>query len=465
MKAPITLLFALLFGSIHAQTFQDFITHLNNTPAPDRQAKVDSFYSANTTLPYIEFDTVCNFVYKKSGGTIALAGDMNDWSDTSHFLTKVPSTNLYHLTQHYEPNARLDYKFVENGSNWVLDPKNPNTIPGAFGPNSELAMPQYVQPWEIKSYPGVPQGSIANKTIQGGVGLGVISYKVYTPPGYDQNGSKHYPTLYIHDGDGYLQNALAANVIDNLLDSNKIHPFIAIFINPNDRNNEYAYTKRQAYQDFVTKKLIPHIDTTYLTINNKYSRGVMGLSLGGNISTLLAYNNPELFYKLGLHSSVQFPNNFEATLLMFNSAHQHMYVASIWGTYEPSVDMHWKTVQDSLDQLGFTNTYYNVYPEAHTFGLWRATLDEILMHLFPPGSLHQNEDVLTNTDWFYPNPSKNKIYFTKQLDDLKIIDQLGRVVLHQQDLSEVAIDHLPEGIYMLRCSLDGGVWSSSFIKE
>ncbi|MDZ7623881.1 MAG: hypothetical protein U5J96_05460 [Ignavibacteriaceae bacterium] len=52
-----------------------------------------------------------------------------------------------------------------NGSNWILDPENPNTCQGGFGPNSELSMPLYVQPWEINYNPNIAHGTVVAKTI------------------------------------------------------------------------------------------------------------------------------------------------------------------------------------------------------------------------------------------------------------------------------------------------------------
>ncbi|MCI0693235.1 T9SS type A sorting domain-containing protein [candidate division KSB1 bacterium] len=60
-------------------------------------------------------------------------------------LQQLPATNFWYLGKNFEPEARLDYKFVLNGSTWILDPHHNKTVLGGFGPNSELAMPLYVK--------------------------------------------------------------------------------------------------------------------------------------------------------------------------------------------------------------------------------------------------------------------------------------------------------------------------------
>ena len=58
-----------------------------------------------------------------------------------------PAFYFFYKELSFESTARLDYKFVV-GSSWILDPRNPNKVKGGFGDNSELAMPQFVQPSE-----------------------------------------------------------------------------------------------------------------------------------------------------------------------------------------------------------------------------------------------------------------------------------------------------------------------------
>ena len=69
--------------------------------------------------------------------TITAAGDFNDWSTDADAMQNVEGTDFYYLTKKFESDARLDYKFVIDGSNWILDPLNPNKVTGGYGANGE----------------------------------------------------------------------------------------------------------------------------------------------------------------------------------------------------------------------------------------------------------------------------------------------------------------------------------------
>ena len=107
---------------------------------------------------------------------------------------KSTDTDLWYRKESFEPNARLDYKLVINGSRWILDPQNPNTIAGGFGSNSELAMPEYEQPWEIVEVEGVAKGSLISENFTSSNTGKTYEIQVYLPPGYDE--SQTYSVAY-----------------------------------------------------------------------------------------------------------------------------------------------------------------------------------------------------------------------------------------------------------------------------
>jgi len=71
------------------------------------------------------------------------------------------------------------------------------------------------------------------------------------------------------------------NVIDNLLDSSKIEPVIAVFVKPNNRGVEYADSLRNQYRLFFVNELVPYIDTNYKTKNDPKERLVLGIPMVG----------------------------------------------------------------------------------------------------------------------------------------------------------------------------------------
>ncbi len=134
-----------------------------------------------------------------------------------------------------------------------------------IGPNSELSMPLYVQPWEIDFNPNIVHGTVVTKTFYSTTVGTNYQLSIYLPPGYDSLAATTYPTVYFQDGSEYISLGRAVNVIDNLLDSSKIQPVIAVFVKPNNRNEEYAGSLRNQYRLFFVNELVPFIDSLYNT--------------------------------------------------------------------------------------------------------------------------------------------------------------------------------------------------------
>jgi enterochelin esterase family protein len=314
---------------------------------------------------------------------------------------------MSYYTRSFEPNARLDYKFVLNGSTWILDPLNPRTCAGGFGPNSELAMPAYIQPWEIGYNASIPHGALQNLSKYSAYLQQTYQIKVYLPPGYNPSGAKRYPTAYFHDGSEYISLGYANNIFDNLLDSQKIVPLIGVFVTPNNRNNEYAGSLREAYRKFFALEVVPMIDSLYLTVRSPESRLIVGTSYGANISALISYYHSNIFGKVGLHSAAFAPNNYEALNLFMQSPKLPLELDAVWGTYE-EVYQYMRPFRDSMYAKGYRFDWLEL-PEGHSWGLWRATLDRFLLFFFPALStgLKNNFSNGTKRDFAlfnYPNP-------------------------------------------------------------
>jgi enterochelin esterase family protein len=108
----------------------------------------------------------------------------------------------------------------------------------------------------------------------------------------------------------------------------------------------------------------------------------MGPSLGGNISALIAYNHPEVFGLCGLHSGAFQTNNFEAYNLIINGEVKDIKWSSIWGSYEGSLSQNMRDFRDALILKGYELDWLEL-PEGHGWGLWRATIDNVLKYFFP----------------------------------------------------------------------------------
>jgi len=422
MKKIYLFFFILFSGSqLFSQTFSTFIARLNQLPESQRTAVVDSFMSTVMAFPFIEQDTLAHFIYLGSASRVTMAGDANAWNATTSPLTKSSGTNFWYRTEVYEHDARLDYKFVINGSNWILDPRNPNIVTGGYGPNSELRMPAYQMPPEIAYYPMIPHGTLKDTTMHSVNMVNSRKIRVYLPPDYT-NSTVRYPLLLVHDGLDYITLANATNIIDYLIHQQQIEPLIAVFVPPVDRTAEYAGNLQAKFTKFIIEEIIPWTDARFRTNPIPEKRAVLGESNGGNISLWLALNHPEIFGNVAAQSS-----NIQGSIYagFQNNPCMNIKMYLDLGTYDiPLLIPLVRNFIPILEAKGYTYKYHE-YHEGHSWGFWRAHIDDVLCMFFPcqASSIKFNEqqtakkfDLMQN----YPNPfnGETKIRFHCQDDDL-----------------------------------------------
>ena len=126
-----------------------------------------------------------------------------------------------------------------------------------------------------------------------------ISYSVILPSTYHLS-SERYPVIYLLHGFGgnhesWLDRCKIDHLVDSLIKEGDIGEFI--YIIPDAKNSYYInnYDSSFLYHDFFVKELVPTIDSLFRTRKQREFRALMGLSMGGFGSIILAVENPELF--------------------------------------------------------------------------------------------------------------------------------------------------------------------------
>ncbi len=363
-------------------SFTDFLHDLNTGAECDRQALVDRFMSAVTSAPLIEKDLFAHFIFRGDAGSVTIPCDANDWNPAEFAMTRINGTNFWYYTHRFEPDARLDYKFVINDSDWILDPLNHRQIEGGFGMNSELRMPWYALPQELRQHPEIQCGTITTTEYYSAVLGNTREIKVYTPAGYHCAGGQ-YPLVLFHDGLDFLSLGSAATTLDFLIARHRMEPVIAVFVPPVDRNAEYAGVRMSLYDTFIVDELLPFIDRTYRTKPVAAERATIGASNGGNIALWLGLHYPETFGKIAALSS----NVVSAV----SGGYEHTPRLSIrfffdMGTYDiqPLVPV-MKNFISLLASKGYTYRYRR-YNEGHSWGNWKAHVGRALEWFFPPSA-------------------------------------------------------------------------------
>jgi enterochelin esterase family protein len=368
-----------------AQTFDGLIQRIAAEDPSKRPAIVDSFMIAQTPKGFpVTTDSMAYFVYRgKVDSTIEVTGDYTQWSPNGDSMRNVSATDLYYFGRKFEPDARIDYKFINDG-NWILDPLNLHIVNGGFGQNSELAMPSYLQPATIRYNPAIPHGTLSTFTLISSYTGDSRSVTVYLPPHYDSS-SLRYPSLYVHDGPDYLSLASMANVIDNLIDAKQIRPMIGVFIpSGGDRAAEYRLEKITQFTSMMIKELVPYVDSVYRTDASASQRGTMGASDGGHIALYLAVNYPETFGLVGGQSST-ITDLFRIPVQTGPKISVKFYLDV--GTYDISSKSFRllplnRDFRDLLMRKGYAIRYAE-YHEGHSWGNWRAHTGDILKTLYP----------------------------------------------------------------------------------
>lgn len=377
-KVFITILLIFAGFQMEGQSFAQLINRLNALPEAQRQSVADSFMNAGHSFPFTENDTLVHFVYNAAAQSVAMAGDATGWNPDK-YLTRISGCNFWYYSTSYEADARLDYKFVVNSNNWILDPKNPFTCSGGFGPNSELRMPAYSFPPEISYYSNIPHGLISDSIFQSSYLGNSRHVRVYLPPGYP-SGSTAYPVILFHDGLEYISLCNANNILDYLIAHQMIVPVIAVFVPPVDRTAEYAGNKIDNFTDFITQELMPAIDAKYKTSTDPSKRATVGASNGGNISLYIGMKHPEQFGKIAAQSS-----NVQTTVSSTFSSGTKLNLALYLdiGTYDiaaliPMVH----GFRDILQAKGYSYQFKE-WHEGHSWGNWKGHLRLPLEQFFP----------------------------------------------------------------------------------
>ncbi|MCB9134197.1 MAG: alpha/beta hydrolase [Anaerolineales bacterium] len=159
--------------------------------------------------------------------------------------------------------------------------------------------------------------------------------EVWLPPSYATQPDRHYPVLYMHDGQNVFNPETSTHkipwgvdkVLTQLIAENQAREAIVVaaWCHPEKRRNEYMPTKAfntprgaaikarafqvagptlsDEYLKFLVTELKPFIDTTYRALPGQPDTFVMGSSMGGLISLYAVCEYPEVFGGAGCVST------------------------------------------------------------------------------------------------------------------------------------------------------------------
>ena len=125
---------------------------------------------------------------------------------------------------------------------------------------------------------------------------------IYLPPGYEATG-KSYPVLYYLHGYTWNDSTTVAwlelqNLMDSAITTGLVRPMIVVVPDSYTRYGGSWYSNSSLtgnWADFIGKDVVTYMDKHFRTIPERGSRGVAGISMGGNGALKMGMLFPETF--------------------------------------------------------------------------------------------------------------------------------------------------------------------------
>ena len=235
---------------------------------------------------------------------------------------------------------------------------------------------------------------------------------VYLPPGYESDTGRHYPVLYLHDGQNLFDGATSFvegqewhvdETAEDLITRGVIQPIIVVGVynTGSHRMDEYTPTpdprmghggKANLYGRMLTEELKPFIDTVYRTQKDASHTALGGSSLGGLVTLYIGLRNPKVFGKLAVMSPSVW---WDKRTILHDVRHLTGKPAlKIWldiGTAEGQRPQRIvgdvRKLRDVLVRKGWKEGQDLMYVEAegagHNEGAWASRVGSMMRFLFP----------------------------------------------------------------------------------
>ncbi len=341
------------------------------TPAPD-----------GLISPEVHADRTVTFRVRAPKATeVTVYGD---WMPVGHPqpLTKGDDGVWTMTTAPLEANGHL-YWFNLDGVA-VPDPINPVVKLRQRSSASLVEVPaKPPAAWEVNE---VPHGSVVTLWQRSTVLNRTERMVVYLPPDYNTS-SGRYPVLYLVHGSGDVPeswvNAGRANfILDSLIAGHKAKPMIVVMpaghATPYNAPRGGTPSNNEVFETYLTKEVIPFIESTFRTAQGSQGRALAGLSMGGGHTIYTGFRHADMFSALGIFSP-GLPRDSDLALSDPKS------VKLIWiscGDQDNTV--HYERIKqwaETLKPQGVDESFHT-YAGAHTWPVWRMSLTDFVPLVF-----------------------------------------------------------------------------------
>ena len=312
---------------------------------------------------------------------------------------------LWTLTVTPEKRDIYPYNFIVDGVS-ISDPLNkdlfPNEnfkaslveIPAGFAfrrPGAPQPQAQQGVPYGVRD---VPHGKMQYCQYRSSVLNAWRPLVVYTPAGYETSG-KNYPVFYLISGttdteETWFKVGKLNTILDNLIADGKAEPMIVVmpYGNMGSTPQPASMAATKMYEVFakeMTECIMPYVEQSFRTVNDRDHRAIAGFSRGGGQSLFTALRNPEKFAWLASYSAYLTPEMMDTCFPQYgeNPALINDQFKLVWYGVG-SEDFLYKQVVENreyLDKKGIKHEDMNT-DGGHTWMNARAYLNETLQKFF-----------------------------------------------------------------------------------
>ncbi len=316
-------------------------------------------------------------------------------------------SGLWTITTDIMPPEIYTYSFFVNGVK-TLDPSNAQVARDGTRYENMVVVPGNES--DVYLVHDVPHGRLSKVWYPSPtLGKNRRMY-VYTPPGYDSDNNK-YPVLYLLHGAGGDEDAWttlgrAPWILDNLIATGKAEPMIVVMTNGNSWSaaapveepfsgitparspGQPGQPGQATFEQSLVNDVIPFIEKNYRTFNDKESRAIAGLSMGGMHTQNITNANPGLFGYIGIMSmGLRSPSR----MANYNEEEHKRQLLTLQNN---GVKLYWiacgkedflfesvTNLRHFYDAIGFKYVYRES-TGGHTWPNWRIYLSELAPQLF-----------------------------------------------------------------------------------
>jgi len=394
MRYGLFFIFCGVAINLQAQDYSPFSTALHELDAKKDPAALQAYWTDfkhTSGVPFVFGDSVA-FMYQGKANTVEWMGDFNAWGYDKSVNSKgvnIPNSDLWIWKTSFPKDARLDYKLLIDGTQWMIDPLNTSqqwSGVGGGSPNSELRMPEWKPDSIVATIPQAPRGNIESDIFISSAILGYqITYSVYTPPGYTV--SQRCPIVYVLDGYEYMHERMGnmPTILNNLIYLKRIKPVVAVFIDqrePVNRSNNRRMKElamNEKYLNFVVDELVPAVEKQHAVLTDKADRAVLGNSMGGLTAAYFAFSRPDVFGLAGVQSPAFW---FRSSIFTMCDNPENPPVKIFMTTGVINDAQEGTRKMKGILEKNTCAYQYREVNQGHSWGNWRDLIDDILIYFF-----------------------------------------------------------------------------------